>query len=324
MRLLDSVVSSRERLSVILPGRGTFTLPNAADIAANIASAPLRYVLEDAVAASATLNALDNAEQVLRCLDLIRVPAPLLWVEWNERGRTMALSQLGLADDADARRTTGRAGLLVESDQTGRRGTIRVAWEGEVPEPDLSPFTICFDLDKPRAVDGSAGSVVRQVQIRDSEPLTHVLRFAQFQMKDSWRDYYAHACSSPQQLEEAIQTNLRMIAGDFPAFLSFLMLMQARNAVSAESISMTRLNKARRKLRRDPLLDHIEVRAALGGSPCGKQPGYPSSRADSRLHFVCGHLVRRGSLIFWRRAHLRGSASSGVLSSRTVVVKLAA
>jgi hypothetical protein len=236
----------------------------------------------------------------------------------------LALSQLGLADDAAARRTTGRAGLLVESDQTGRRGTITVAWEGEAPEPDLSPFIIRFDLDKPRAVNGNAESVIRQVQIRDSERLTDVLRFARFEMRDSWRSYYARACNSPQQFEQAIQTNLCMIAGDFPAFLSFLMLLQARNAVTAESVSMARLNKARRKLRRAPLLDHIEVKAALGGARGGKQVGYPSSRADSRLHFVCGHLVRRGSLIFWRRAHMRGSAVSGVLSSRTVVVKLAA
>jgi hypothetical protein len=33
---------------------------------------------------------------------------------------------------------------------------------------------------------------------------------------------------------------------------------------------------------------------------------------------VRGHLVRRGSKIFWRVPHLRGSARAGVIRKRTV------
>jgi hypothetical protein len=41
-------------------------------------------------------------------------------------------------------------------------------------------------------------------------------------------------------------------------------------------------------------------------------------RRASRLHLVRGHLVRRGSQIFWRVPHLRGSARSGEIHTRTV------
>jgi hypothetical protein len=80
-----------------------------------------------------------------------------------------------------------------------------------------------------------------------------------------------------------------------------------------------RLNRSRRKCGRVPLLDHIEVRAPV-------LPEYLScSRADPhgirrspRLHHVRGHLVRRGSQLFWRIPHLRGSVRAGIIRTRTV------
>jgi hypothetical protein len=43
------------------------------------------------------------------------------------------------------------------------------------------------------------------------------------------------------------------------------------------------------------------------------------TRRRPRLHRVRGHLVRRGSSLFWRVPHLRGSARAGSVKSRTVV-----
>ncbi len=83
---------------------------------------------------------------------------------------------------------------------------------------------------------------------------------------------------------------------------------------------VARLNRARHKSGRAPLLNHIEVRAPL-------LPEYAEyrdseshgARRGPRLHHVRGHLVRRGSRLFWRVPHLRGSARSGMVKSRTVV-----
>lgn len=323
MRLFDCIASSKNRLTVGLTGGRSFTLPNAVDIAADVTSTPLRYVLDDPVAASAAITALEDPDQLMRCIDLVRIPAPLLWLEWNERSRRMALSQLDLADHDDAHRTAGRAGLLVRSDHDGRRGEIAIAWEGEAPEPDLSPFSIHFDLDGQLRAPMGAESHIRRVEIRENESLTQVLRLAQFRMSEAWQNCYSAACSSRRQLEEVIHKNLYMIAADFPALLAFLLMLQARNAVDRKYVSMARLNKARQRRHQPPLLDHVEVKSTIGGVRCVRQQGN-GHRADPRLHLVTGHLVRRGPAIFWRRSHLRGSPMRGLVSSRTVVVKMAA
>jgi len=88
---------------------------------------------------------------------------------------------------------------------------------------------------------------------------------------------------------------------------------------SRERQSFERLNRSRIKSGKAPLLDHIEVRAPL-------LPEYRTASSDEsesvrrspRLHHVRGHLVRRGSQLFWRVPHLRGSARLGVVRSRTV------
>ena len=46
-------------------------------------------------------------------------------------------------------------------------------------------------------------------------------------------------------------------------------------------------------------------------------------RSAPRLHLVRGHLVRRGSLLFWRRSHMRGHSDIGTIRSRTVHLRVA-
>jgi hypothetical protein len=82
---------------------------------------------------------------------------------------------------------------------------------------------------------------------------------------------------------------------------------------------LERLNRARAKSGKARLLDQIEVFSPLLPE---YQPSNDSSfgvsRRASRLHHVRGHLVRRGSQIFWRVPHLRGRTRSGVIHTRTV------
>jgi hypothetical protein len=67
------------------------------------------------------------------------------------------------------------------------------------------------------------------------------------------------------------------------------------------------------------LLEYIDVSAPI-------LPGYARWASDEtggvrkspRLHHVRGHLVRRGSQLFWRVPHLRGSVGLGAVRTRTV------
>jgi hypothetical protein len=82
---------------------------------------------------------------------------------------------------------------------------------------------------------------------------------------------------------------------------------------------LERLNRARAKAGKARLLDQIEVLSPLlpEYQPCNLNSPHSGRRA-SRLHHVRGHLVRRGSRIFWRVPHLRGSARNGIIRSRMV------
>jgi hypothetical protein len=117
---------------------------------------------------------------------------------------------------------------------------------------------------------------------------------------------------------------LGTIAIDIPVLLVFFLLLAARPGLPRRPLILERLNQARIKSGRAPLLEHIEVSSPL-------LPEYhPSSSLESsghhrrtpRLHHVRGHLVRRGSQLFWRVPHLRGSSRSGVIRSRTVTWNL--
>jgi hypothetical protein len=91
-------------------------------------------------------------------------------------------------------------------------------------------------------------------------------------------------------------------------------------------LMLERLNQARLKAGRAPLLEHTEVSAPLLPEyrASGGRGGPEHVRRGPRLHHVRGHLVRRGSQLFWRVPHLRGSAHAGVVRTRTVTWTLEA
>lgn len=70
-------------------------------------------------------------------------------------------------------------------------------------------------------------------------------------------------------------------------------------------------DRCRTKLEAEPR-DAGSARRTPPRSPCTEPlHGTGGSRRSSRLHYVRGHLVRRGDAIFWRRPHLRGHSVGG-------------
>ena len=85
MRLLDSV--ARCHTPLVLPSAKTpaqLQIAGPSRFAAQVAACPLRFVLgDDLTQASADLAFADGA-RLVGCLDLLRMPAPHLWIEWND------------------------------------------------------------------------------------------------------------------------------------------------------------------------------------------------------------------------------------------------
>jgi hypothetical protein len=144
-------------------------------------------------------------------------------------------------------------------------------------------------------------------------------RCFRFRYERSWREYYDRAALSKTERDALERHALGTIAIIIPVILAFLLLLGTKTGLPRRTESFERLNRARAKAGRCPLLEHIEVCSPLM-APYYDRESCPSgvTRRSPRLHHVRGHLVRRGNELFWRVPHLRGSARAGTVRTRTV------
>jgi hypothetical protein len=329
MRLLDQVAQSRSPLLLALDfaAQRPISVTGAADYAPRVSQCPLRYVLADDLTHAAAHLAFAEGDRLASCLDLVRIPAMRLWVEWSDEIHKKVMYDAGAAADLDADARGRRVGILFEGTGCGRLGVLRTFWS-EAADRDslavtLSPIETHIDLRdvKARGADKGGlidGGFVRVADERDPA-MDSLLDCARFRFDARWAAYYREAARTEESRHAAVNGSLSAVARDVPLLLAFFLLLNARDATSSVRIGRETVNGKRRRLGRAPLLDHIEVRASLDrlSSPSDSEPGHRERRAP-RLHHVRGHLVRRGSRVFWRTPHLRGRASLGAVHTRTV------
>ena len=146
-----------------------------------------------------------------------------------------------------------------------------------------------------------------------------VRRCFRFRFERSWQEYYERSQLTSAQATALTYHALGTIAIDSPVLLAFFLLLATRPGLPRRPLMLERLNKARTKSGKAALLEQFEVSAPLlpeYKSECSSGTG--TSRRFRRLHHVRGHLVRRGSTLFWRVPHMRGSARAGSVGTRTV------
>jgi len=303
----------------------TTVLNNSASCAAHIARCAARYVLSDDLTALCADLAYSKGARTLACSDLLHVPAELLWFEWCNQPWHSALERYGFPLVEGGCRWAGRRGALIRSSTDGRRGLLRTFWS-TADERDVlaSSLEAYFDFDtpegeEPEPPDRGQG---RAVKVFDSaSPGDDVLgRCFRFRYERTWADYYGRAQLTCAETDAIWRHALGTIAIDVPMLVAFFLLLATRSGLPQRAQTFERLNGSRRKRGKRPLLDHIEVRSPLlpeyRDAVRGEAHG---TRRGPRLHHVRGHLVRRGSQLFWRVPHLRGSARAGVVRTRTVV-----
>jgi hypothetical protein len=285
----------------------------------------MRYVLSDDLTGLCADLAYSKGARTLACADLLHVPAVALWVEWCNRPWQNALQRYGFPLTERGCEWAGRRGALVRSSLDGRRGLLRTFWTA-AGERDVLASSVegYFDLDTLQGEEPEPPDRERRQAIKVYDCARagdDVLgRCFRFRYERSWADYYQRAGLSGAQSETVWRHTLGTIAVDVPMLLTFFLLLATRGGLPQRPQKLERLNRSRRKAGKATLLDHIEVRAPL-------LPEYQetsrsdrhSTRRGPRLHHVRGHLVRRGSQLFWRVPHLRGSARSGVVRTRTVI-----
>lgn len=324
MRLADLIAQCRTPFVVEDNGDGRIThLQNAAAFAQDIARCATRYVLSDELVRLSTALAYSKGANTLACADVLHVPAERVWVEWAETPWREELAGYGFNNEAQLT-SSGRRGVFIQSNPRGRRGVLKTFWTAGKKDMDVLCSSMeahfDFDADEEHAHtlnEPQPGFLRVWDQVAGEEDLLR--RCFRFRFERSWQDYYKNALLTPAQWAALSHHALGTIATDIPVLLAFFLLLATRPGLPRRPLMLERLNKARAKSGKAPLLEQIEVCAPLipeYQSLAGIRPGV--SRHTRRLHHVRGHLVRRGSKLFWRVPHLRGNARAGSIRTRTV------
>jgi hypothetical protein len=325
MRLADRIVQCRTPFIVQNAKDGSVThLNGATAYSKDIDSCATRYVLSDELTRLCTALAYSKGADTLACADLLHVPAERVWVEWTEAPWRTELARYGFKSPADSAHV-GRRGVFVQSTPQGRRGLLRTFWASGESELSVlsSSMEAYFDFDTRGGEDPEvfgrqqrSSLCVSDDAVGDADILRRCFRF---RFERSWQDYYERAQLTSVQATALSQHALGTIAIDIPVLLAFFLLLASRPGLPRRPLMLERLNRARAKSGKAALLEQIEVFAPLlpeYKSECSG--GSRASRRSRRLHHVRGHLVRRGSKLFWRVPHLRGSARAGAIRTRTV------
>jgi len=309
-------------------GGRLWRLDNTADHAEQVRTCPTRYVLADDLTRLCADLAYSKGARTVGCADLLHIPAVTLWIEWCNRPWQQALQHYGFPLIEGGCQWIGRRGALIKSSPDGRRGVVRTFWtaggsEEEVLASSLEAF---FDFDAqegedPEPPDGDES--LQAIQVRDeirADGDDVLARCFRFRYQRSWSEYYGKAGLAEAARYALWRHTLGTIAVDIPMLLAFVLLLSTRSGLPHRTSNNERLNRGRQKSCKTPLLDHIHVRAPLLPEYIAQQrEDQHGTRRGPRLHRVRGHLVRRGSSLFWRVPHLRGSARAGSVKSRTVV-----
>jgi hypothetical protein len=322
MRLLDLVTQDQQVLWAHDANGVAHRLGGTAEHATRLRACPLRYVLSDDLARICAGIGYSDGVRLTECVDLLRAPARRMWVEWRDAVREDEyLRAGGIPAEHDCVPPVARAGVLLEADASGRRGSFHTFWSlGEAtPEVQVAALTTHFDFDDPEPVPGSlrdlmAGHAVALVR---DDTLDPVMRCVRYRFSPSWAEYYARAPS--EHLAQIVRGSLASVAHDLPMLLALLLLFATDAGVSHVASDLARLNRKRCALGKPALLEHVTISLPLPDERRPTQTARGESlRRAPRWHHVRGHLVRRGAAIYWRAPHWRGHVRLGMVKTRTV------
>jgi hypothetical protein len=266
---------------------------------------------------------------------LIHLPAPQMWVEWNDAPRAHVMEHVysgkGVANRTSLELSEPpaqfpvRAGILISASRDGRRGMLKTFWSDRSGILNLAPAETHLDLESGWfATEGKSPFDGGWVRISAPDPdLESLLNCMRFRIDPQWASYYQHYARDPTGRAEVLRSTIATVACDMPIALAFCLLLGANGALESRPVERSRLNRNRARKGKPYLLDYVEVCYPLLPAEIptthARPAGGPPSRRR-RQHLVRGHLVRRHNQLHWRVAHLRGRASLGVVKTRTITL----
>jgi hypothetical protein len=329
MHLLDRVAHCRAPWVLALDRTpvARFEVTGPSRYAARVAGCPLRFVLGDDLTRACAELAFAGGARLAGCLDLLRIPAHQMWIEWNDEVHQRVIYQCRSAAEYDTAASGRRVGVFLQGSADGYVALARTFWVDAAADEssgvNLSPLETHIDLrsefTETTDIPGVLSGGFARISDRDDAAMASLFDHVRFRFDESWSAYYRAAAINPGTQRELLHASLATVARDVPLLFAFFLLLSAKDATRSTPVSRAAINRKRQAHGRAPLLDHIEVRASLDAvhdtDPEGSRL---TGRQSPRLHHVRGHLVRREDRVFWRVPHLRGSGSRGMVHSRTV------
>lgn len=306
-----------------------------------------RMILSDEVIEASTHLILSRPRSLLDCVGALKIGWPTLWIEWREPVRVAVRRGLG-ASEENGNETPERFGVLIRTDESGRRGRMTFAWchplelqPYGVVIPQICPYEIEFDFDRCSAPSGRKREPTLDDCLEsdvgkrwkhspeDMEALVilerSVERVEGVCFRDlalAWLQTIGPRDDAPEALEAYLASQIGDTDGEFLGTLAILLLLASRNGTENRSEGFERLNRKRRAKGKTELLSHdvVYLRLGKGEKSRGEAVGQGTIGGNGRrAHMVRGHVVNRGGLIYWRRAHMRGV---GAATGKTVKVSL--
>jgi hypothetical protein len=328
LRLLDHVAQCTVPLLVRQNGGDVWRLTSAGDFSQAVAHCPLRFVLTDELVRVCIELAYSEGDELSGCMDLVRLPAEQVWVEWSERARREALRRVIPECAHPDGRNVERSGVLIGAERSGRSGSLRTFFltDGEPSEPVVAALETLLDLDGSGA-PGTFETVLKGAAVgvcdAQNEHLNDLLQCARFRLDSVWQRYYASVVLNPVLGAQVARLLISSVAFDIPMLLALFLLMAIRADLVQRVVSSERLNRKRARFGRPQLLEHVEVSTPLFVQAACREAGKPAiARSGPRFHHVRGHIVRRRSTVYWRGPHWRGHLRLGQVRTRTVELRV--
>lgn len=270
-------------------------------------------------------------EAQLRALTLCRLPFAEVWFEWP--GTFLGVPSTRTDTHAPVPK---RMGALVTADESLQRGSIVYAWLHS-SGANICPLTLTFDWRaEPEPLGDLTG--VRRFHETADENAWRALAARHTRVANSTRDaviddnrrfgvvfnpmmseFVARAKRSPM-FGNLFKAALQDIEGEGPLLRAAIMLINSRNLAEYVPRQVdAKLNRARVKSGKLPMLACTEVRIKLTRALASRAGAVADDRAPSRLHLVRGHFKIRKTGVYWWSPHPRGHGEGIARQARHVM-----
>jgi hypothetical protein len=267
----------------------------------------------------------------LRALPLTKLPFRLCWFEWPGGFAGIPSERTDLYAPVPK-----RLGALVGTDESLQRGSMVYAWRHDDQGMNLCPLAVTFDWrPEPAPLPDLSHSNLWGERVSDQALRDLAVKFPRLRgatREDIVADHERFgiivnpimqafmdnaAKNRPAGFAKLTHAAEQDIKGEPVLLRAALMLMNSRNLASHEKRpAPPRLNAARARRGKAPLLEYTHVHIRLTRA-LGQRAGMAADpRAPARLHLVRGHFKIRAGGIFWWAPHARGHAFQGEVKTQ--------